>query len=122
MRWPEVLPLISTTATDSLPRTDLTILVCLTLSLLNKEFNSILDCSATFWNIQHSSTTAYHPTSNGLVERLHWCLKDASRAHAASPDWVTHLYWCGSASIPLPVEDSTVIPLLQKLCMVHLWL
>jgi transposase InsO family protein len=35
-------------------------------------------------NILHWQTTAYHPESNGAVERLHCCLKDALRACAAT--------------------------------------
>jgi hypothetical protein len=44
-------------------------------------------------NIQHNITTAYHPQSIGLVERLHRCLKDNFRARLAGPDWVDHLPW-----------------------------
>ncbi len=44
-------------------------------------------------NIQHSQTTAYHPQSNGMVERFHRCLKDALRTHCATPNWVDHLPW-----------------------------
>jgi transposase InsO family protein len=46
-------------------------------------------------NIQHSPTTAYHPQSNGLVERFHRWLKDALRsgAAAADADWHDHLPW-----------------------------
>ena len=40
-------------------------------------------------NIQHSSMTAYHPQSNGLVERFHRRLKDAMRSRAAAADWPT---------------------------------
>jgi transposase InsO family protein len=36
--------------------------------------------------IQHSHTTAYHPQSNGMVERFHRCLKDALRAQCAAAD------------------------------------
>jgi cleavage and polyadenylation specificity factor subunit 1 len=35
-------------------------------------------------NISHKQTTAYHPESNGAVERLHYCLKDALRARATA--------------------------------------
>jgi transposase InsO family protein len=35
-------------------------------------------------NISHKQTTAYHPESNGAVERLHHHLKDALRARPAS--------------------------------------
>ncbi len=38
-------------------------------------------------NISHKQTTAYHPESNGAVERLHRRLKDALRARAAAATW-----------------------------------
>ncbi len=42
-------------------------------------------------NIQHNQTTAYHPQSNGMVERFHRRLKDALRARFAAANWVHHL-------------------------------
>jgi len=44
-------------------------------------------------DISHRPTTAYHPQSNGLVERFHRRLKDALRARCAASDWHTHLPW-----------------------------
>jgi hypothetical protein len=38
-------------------------------------------------------TTAYHPQSNGLVERFHRRLKDALRSRATTADWHDHLPW-----------------------------
>jgi transposase InsO family protein len=35
-------------------------------------------------NISHKQTTAYHPESNDIVERLHRRLKDALRSRAAA--------------------------------------
>jgi hypothetical protein len=37
--------------------------------------------------ISHKQTTAYHPESNGPVERLHSWLKDSLRARAAAATW-----------------------------------
>jgi transposase InsO family protein len=44
-------------------------------------------------NIQHSPTTAYHPQSNGLVERFHSRLKDVLQSRAVAVDWHNHLPW-----------------------------
>jgi hypothetical protein len=42
-------------------------------------------------NISHKQATAYHPESNGAVERLHRCLKDALCARAATATWSEEL-------------------------------
>jgi len=34
----------------------------------------------------HNTTTAYHPQSNGIVERAHWRLKDVLKAGMAAAD------------------------------------
>jgi hypothetical protein len=44
-------------------------------------------------NIQHNQTTAYHPQSNGMVERFHRRLKDALRTRCAVANWADHLLW-----------------------------
>jgi transposase InsO family protein len=44
-------------------------------------------------SITHIQTTAYHPQSNGLVERFHRRLKDSLRARLAGSDWIDHLPW-----------------------------
>jgi hypothetical protein len=41
--------------------------------------------------ISYSLKTAFHPQSNGMVERGHRQLKDALRVHAAGHDWPSHL-------------------------------
>ncbi len=43
--------------------------------------------------IQHVLTTAFHPQSNGMVERVHRQIKDALRARAAGAEWHSHLPW-----------------------------
>jgi transposase InsO family protein len=43
--------------------------------------------------IQHKMTTAFHPQSNGVIERFHCRLKDSLRARLAGTDWPKHLPW-----------------------------
>ncbi len=38
-------------------------------------------------NIDHITTTAYHPQSNGMIERTHRQLKDAFRSRLAGLSW-----------------------------------
>jgi Integrase zinc binding domain/Integrase core domain len=56
--------------------------------------------------IGHIRTTAYHPQSNGLVERFHRRLKDALKARLNGPDWPRHLLWVLLGLRAAPREDS----------------
>jgi len=56
--------------------------------------------------VEHVTTTAYHPQSNGMVERVHRQLKDALRARLASADWPLHLPWVLLGLRAAPKEDS----------------
>ncbi len=60
--------------------------------------------------IQHSHTTAYHPQSNGMVERFHRCLKDALQAHCATANWMDHLPWVLLGLRPAAREDDGTTP------------
>ena len=95
-RWPEAVPLASITAADcaralfagwvsrfGVPAT--------ITSDRGAQFTSALWAGlCSLLNIQHSPTTAYHPQSNGLVERFHRRLKDALLSRAAAADWHDH--------------------------------
>jgi hypothetical protein len=59
-------------------------------------------------SIKHISTTAYHPQSNGMVERSHRQLKDALRARLAGAKWTDHLPWVLMGLRAAPKEDSGV--------------
>ena len=48
------------------------------------ELNAVL-------GIQATTTTAYHPQANGMVERLHRQLKDSLKARATHPRWMDEL-------------------------------
>jgi transposase InsO family protein len=43
--------------------------------------------------IKHQMSTAFHPQSNGLVERAHRRLKEALKAKLAGINWPSHLPW-----------------------------
>jgi len=58
--------------------------------------------------IKHVLTTAYHPQSNGMVERVHRQIKDALRARGAGPAWHSHLLWVLLGLRATPKEDSAV--------------
>jgi hypothetical protein len=106
-RWPEAVPLTSTTPADCAaallsgwiqrfgvpstitsdhgPQFTLAIWASLCKLLDNK----------------HTPTTAYHPQSNGIVERFHRLLKDALRARAANTDWSTPRHGsCWESGLP----------------------
>jgi transposase InsO family protein len=61
-------------------------------------------------NISHKQTTAYHPESNGTVERLHRCLKNALRAHAAAATWSEELPFVILGLRAQPREDTGLSP------------
>jgi transposase InsO family protein len=58
--------------------------------------------------IQHITTTAFHPQSNGMVERSHRQLKDALRACLAGNEWPLHLPWVLLGLRAAPKEDTAV--------------
>jgi len=98
-RWPEAVPMASITAGDcaaallqgwiqrfGVPET--------ITSDRGAQFTSAVWASlCRLLCIDHTQTTAYHPQSNGMVERFHRRLKDALRARMAGADWAAHLPW-----------------------------
>jgi hypothetical protein len=98
-RWPEAIPLASITAADYaqalftgwIARFGVPSVIT---SDRGAQFTSALWASlCQLLNITHTTTTAYHPQSNGLVERFHRRLKDALRARTANADWADHIPW-----------------------------
>ncbi len=58
--------------------------------------------------ISHHPTTAYHPQSNGMVERFHRQLKDALRARLQGQDWVSQLPWVLLGLRAAPKEKANI--------------
>jgi transposase InsO family protein len=96
-RWVEAVPLASTTA-DSCASA----LVTFWVSRFGVPNRVTSDRGPQFasavWaafckqvGIKHIMTTAYHPQSNGMVERVHRQLKAALRSRNCGADWAEHL-------------------------------
>ena len=109
-RWPEAIPNADTTTVD-----------CANalfqgwesrfkvLAVITSDHGALWAALCSLLNIQHNQTTAYHPQSNGMVERFHRCLKDALRARSAAANWVDHLPWVllGLRAAPRENDGST---------------
>jgi len=98
-RWPEAIPLSGISAADCaaalfsgwIQRFGVPAYIT---SDRGAQFTSALWSSlCELLSITHIQTTAYHPQSNGLVERFHRRLKDSLRARMANADWLGHLPW-----------------------------
>jgi hypothetical protein len=75
------------------------------------QFTSALwDSLCNILGIRHVQTTAYHPQSNGLVERFHRRLKGALRARLAGPTWTAHLPWVLLGLRAAPREEDNISP------------
>ena len=113
-RWPEAIPLQSTTAEDCAR-----VLLCSWIPLFGvpsiitsdrgAQFtSSIWSTLCKFLGIVHSPTTSFHPQSNGIVERFHRQLKVSLRARLAGSDWFHHLPLVLLGLRSVPREDSSI--------------
>jgi Integrase core domain/Integrase zinc binding domain len=98
-RWPEALPLTSTTTAACAFAFVAGWISCfgVHLSLTSDrgpQFTSSLwSAVCSQLGISHTLMPAYHPQANGVVERFHRRLKDGLRAREAGADWYLHLPW-----------------------------
>jgi len=58
--------------------------------------------------VTHKKTTAFHPQSNGMVERIHRQIKDGLRAREAKTEWDDHLPWVMLGLRAAPKDESAV--------------
>ena len=111
-RWPEAAPLV-----DMCTGTVASAFIHVWISRFGVPVSLTSDRGAQFtsslWSelcsllgTKHSMTTAYHPQSNGLVERFHRRLKNALRSRMVSADWLHHLPWVLLGLRTAPREES----------------
>lgn len=93
-RWPEVIPLKSTTAQEC---TNALMLHWVSRFGVQRHLTSDqgLQFTSSFWSflaatlgVKHHHTSAYHMQSNGAVERFHCGLKASLPARLSSPSWI----------------------------------
>jgi transposase InsO family protein len=73
------------------------------------QFTSVLWANmCTKLGVNHINTTAYHPQSNGMVERVHRQLKEGLKARGATTDWPEHLPWVLLNIRTTPKSDSNI--------------
>ena len=110
-RWPEAIPLKDTSTTECgralinhwIARFGIPIDIT---SDRGPQFTSALwreMAEQLGTNLHH--TTAYHPQSNGLIERFHRSLKSALKARLQSPNWLDDLGWVLLGLRTAPKED-----------------
>ncbi|XP_072115699.1 uncharacterized protein [Mobula birostris] len=110
-RWPEAVPLTNTTS-ESCARALIATWVArfgvpahITSDRCAQFTSSLWSAMANLLGSQLHHTTAYHPQSNGLVERFHRHLKSALMAHLEGPNWVDKLPWVLLGIRTAPKED-----------------
>ena len=96
-RWPEVTPLESI-STESCVRAFISTWISrfgvpatLTSDRGTQFTSSVWAGVCSTLGISPSTTTSFHPQSNGMIERFHRTLKNALRARLASSEWYRHL-------------------------------
>ena len=111
-RWPEAIPLTNISASECASAlfhgwiARFGVPALLTSDRGTQFTSSLWAAICTLLGIQHKPTTAFHPQSNGMVERFHRQLKDALRSRLATSDWYHHLPWVLLGLRSAPRQDS----------------
>ena len=110
-RWPEAVPLSSTTSSD-VARAFIGTWVARFGTPSDLSSDRGPQFTSELWNavadglgVKLHRTTAYHPQANGLVERFHRSMKAALRAGLTDGNWVDKLPWVLLGLRCAPKED-----------------
>ena len=110
-RWPEAIPLVDAQTTTCVKALALHWIARFGVpaeltSDRGSQFTSELWATLSQLNgTRLHRTTAYHPQSNGIVERFHRHLKSALMARLTGPDWIDELPWVLLGIRTVPKED-----------------
>lgn len=113
-RWVEAVPLLSTSTSACVEALLATWVARFGVPALLTSDRGVQFTSAVWTalchrlGISHITTTAYHPQSNGMVERWHRQMKDALRARLAGSAWPEHLPWVLLGLRAAPKEDTGI--------------
>ena len=111
-RWPEAIPLAGISASECASAmfhgwiSRFGVPAVITSDRGAQFTSSLWSAICSLLNIKHKTTTAFHPQSNGMVERFHRQLKNSLRARLASSSWFEHLPWVMLGLRTSPREDS----------------
>ncbi|GFR99791.1 Pol polyprotein [Elysia marginata] len=113
-RWPEAVPITNTSASEcakALIRHWIArfgVPLDMTSDRGSQFISALWTEMANQMGIQLHRTSAYHPQSNGLVERFHRTLKAALKTRLKGPNWADELPWVLLGLRTVPKEDLQV--------------
>jgi cleavage and polyadenylation specificity factor subunit 1 len=111
-RWPEVALLRTTSAVECADAFAATwvarfgVPATVTTDRGTQFTSAVWACLCKTLGIKHIVTSAYHPQSNGMIERFHRQLKEALRARECGAAWSEHVPWVLLGLRAAPKEES----------------
>jgi transposase InsO family protein len=113
-RWPEVVLLRSITASECADAftsgwvARFGVPAAVTTDRGTQFSSAVWACLCKTLKIKHIMTSAFHPQSNGMIERFHRQLKEALKARQCGSAWAEHVPWVLLGLRCAPKEESGV--------------